>query len=39
MFIEQLRKDREEFVEERQKLIDQLVLSSRHIGELETKLL
>lgn len=39
MFIDQLRKDREEFINERQKLIDQLVSSSRHIGELETKLL
>ena len=39
MFIEQLRKDREAFTEERQKLIDQLVSSSRQIGELETKLL
>lgn len=39
MFIEQLRKDREAFVHERQQLIDQLVSSSRQIGELETKLL
>lgn len=39
MFIERLEKDREAFTEERQKLIDQLVLSSRQIGELETKLL
>ena len=30
MFIEQLRKDREAFVEERQQLIDQLISSSRH---------
>jgi hypothetical protein len=39
MFIEQLRKDREDFVKERQQLIDQLISSSRHIGELETRLL
>jgi hypothetical protein len=39
MFIEQLQKDREAFVHERQQLIDQLISSSRQIGELETKLL
>ena len=39
MFIEQLRKDREAFVAERQQLIDQLISSSQQIGELETKLL
>ena len=39
MFIEQLQKDREAFVDERQQLIDQLISSSRQIGELETKLL
>lgn len=39
MFIEQLQKDREAFVSERQQLIDQLISSSRQIGELETKLL
>ena len=39
MFIEQLRKDREVFVHKRQQLIDQLISSSRQIGELETKLL
>lgn len=39
MFIDQLQKDREAFVRERQQLIDQLISSSRQIGELETKLL
>ena len=39
MFIEQLRKDREDFVKERQQFVDQLISSSRRIGELETKLL
>ena len=39
MFIDQLQKDREAFVHERQQLIDQLISSSRQIGELETKLL
>ena len=34
--VERIRYERA-FVDERQKLIDQLVLSSRHIGELETK--
>lgn len=37
--IDQLRKEREDFAEERKDYIEKLITSNRHIGELETKLL
>lgn len=39
LFIEQLQKDREHFVQEREHLIDRLVEGTKQIGVLETKLM
>jgi hypothetical protein len=39
LFIEQLQKDRENFVHERERIISRLVESTRQIGVLETKLM
>lgn len=38
-FIEQLKNEREGFLVERQKYIEQLLEPNRKVGELETKLL